>query len=130
MWLLLAQTMPVPPTPQETAEGISKYGLHWVIGVLCTVVVALFGYVLWNHHARMADRDAKDKRLDGLYERHQAKLDALARDLMATVDRYRESHFALVRAIEEALPKRGGKVPKLPREPSSQVHPPPSEEPS
>lgn len=129
--LLLAQ-VPSGPGPLETAEGLSKLGLYWVVGVLCTVVVALFGYILLGHQARMADRDARDKRLDAISERHAAmserhatQLEALALDMRNVVVENGRQLFTLARYIEESRPASRKRPPALGPESPSQVRPEP-----
>lgn len=134
-WLILAQALPVSPNPAETAEGISKHGLYWVVGVLCSVVVSLFGYILLGHQARMADRDAKDKRLDAMQERHGSEFKALLRESNAFVQETGKSLWVLQQAVQElrgevkalALPKgsRAGRGHPLGPEPPSQTYPKP-----
>jgi hypothetical protein len=130
--LLLAQVaVPVGPSPAETAEGISKLGLYYVIGVLCAVVVALFGYVVLSHHNRMSDRDARDKRLDALQERHGGELKTLLRESSAFVQETGKALYVLQQAVQElraevkALRPRGRGAPALGPEPTSQAGRPP-----
>lgn len=126
-FLAFAQTVPVPD-PTEVAGQIHDKGLFYLIGVSWAVTAFMFALLLLTWNRRMADRDARDKRLDALQEKHAAKLEALATDMRNVVLENGRQMFTLARYIEDARPAAKKKPPALSPEPTSQVLQAPKED--
>jgi hypothetical protein len=108
----------------DHAQSMWEHNWQSATAAILLVVWLLTLFLLFrSQHKRVTDIRELEKEHDAFMraerDRHDAKLEALAGRHITMTEAHSQSYRALVRAIEDALPKRQGRAPRLPEEPLS-----------